>query len=545
MLLARLREDTADLLPFEEVRRRLRGRGEVSRGLQEVPLQAIVGSVDRYRDFTRSFLPRRDADEQRWARVRAAVTGLKGLPPVELYKVGEVYFVRDGHHRVSVARDLGAPTIEAYVTEVPVQAPLSPEDRLEDIILQVERAAFLEEARLDRVRPGADLRVTVPGMYDVLLEHIQVHRYFLGLEQQRDVALEEAVASWYDRVYLPLVRVIQALGILRDFPERTETDLYLWLSEHRAALAEELGWEVRPDVAASDLAQTRGATRGVVARLARAVLPEWLEAGPAPGAWRRGRAKRRLFLDLLVPVSGQEVGWRALHQALAMARREGGRVLGLHVVTEGLDPQAEGSGEIRRTFERLATEAGVEAAFRVVSGPVAETIVRWARGADLVVASLAYPPGRKLSQRWRSGIRRLIHRCPTPVLLVPGEVSGLEHLLLAYDDSPKAREALYLSAYLAGAWGCSLTVMTVVGEATEAAGLEQARAYLEGRGLQAGYRVYRRVEVPQALLGAAEEVGADLLVMGGYGEGPPLDLVLGSHVDEILRRTRVPVLLCR
>jgi len=100
-IMARLTGKSIDLFAYEEVRQKLKAKGSIPRGLQDIPLDAIVGSVGRYGDFTRSFLPRRDSDEQRWARVKAQVTDMQGLPPIEVYQIGEVYFVRDGNHRVS------------------------------------------------------------------------------------------------------------------------------------------------------------------------------------------------------------------------------------------------------------------------------------------------------------------------------------------------------------------------------------------------------------------------------------------------------------
>jgi hypothetical protein len=154
-----------DLLPYEEVRQKFKLRNSSSRGLEEVPLEAIVGSVSRYHDFTRSFLPRQDIHAERWARVEVATLELSGLPPVELYKLGNVYFVVDGNHRISVARQLGATHIQAYVTEFQTKVPLEPGDQLEDIIIKAEYADFLEQTQLDQLYPEADLKVTTPGRY--------------------------------------------------------------------------------------------------------------------------------------------------------------------------------------------------------------------------------------------------------------------------------------------------------------------------------------------------------------------------------------------
>src|SRR5687767_2862322 len=121
---------TADLLSFEEVRDRLRLVQKTYRGLHEIPLDNIIGSVGRYRDFTRTFLPRNADLQERWQRVNA-VAATQGVPPIEAYQVGEVYFVLDGNHRVSVARQNGAKTIEAHVWEFPTPVGLSPQANID------------------------------------------------------------------------------------------------------------------------------------------------------------------------------------------------------------------------------------------------------------------------------------------------------------------------------------------------------------------------------------------------------------------------------
>jgi hypothetical protein len=107
-VLGRLTGRSTELLSYEDVRQKVRASGVISRSLQEIPVEAIIGSVGRYNDFTRDFLPRLDSDQNRWANVKVAVHDLSGVPPVELYKVGDIYFVHDGHHRISVARQSSA-----------------------------------------------------------------------------------------------------------------------------------------------------------------------------------------------------------------------------------------------------------------------------------------------------------------------------------------------------------------------------------------------------------------------------------------------------
>lgn len=249
------------LLPFDWVKDQVRIKGWRYRGLEEVELEKIVGSVNRYRDFDRAFLPRGRPDERLKHLERAAQRG-EVFPPVKLYKLGEAYFVIDGHHRVAAARRQGGKYIDAEVFEFIPDVPIYPTDTEKDLLLKAEYSGFLRHTRLDELRPGQEILLSELGGYRKLLEHIDVHRYFLGLEEKRDIPYEEAVASWYDRVYTPIVEAIRRTGILQQFPGRTEADLYVWLSEHIYYLAEETGRAPDLEKAALELAEMLGVRKG-------------------------------------------------------------------------------------------------------------------------------------------------------------------------------------------------------------------------------------------------------------------------------------------
>jgi hypothetical protein len=151
---------------------------------------------------------------------------------VELYGIGETYFVRDGNHRVSVARERGQEFVDAVVIELSAPVPVGSLRDLEEWIRREDAVAFLSSTRLMDVRPQAQVLLTLPGQYEQLLEHILVHRWFLGIEANQEIGYEAAVGSWYDRVYLPLVEAIREAEVLKECPQRTEADLYLWLVEH-------------------------------------------------------------------------------------------------------------------------------------------------------------------------------------------------------------------------------------------------------------------------------------------------------------------------
>jgi hypothetical protein len=247
------------LLPFDAVREQLHIGGPVYRGVVSVPLDKVVGSVDRYRDFDRLFLPTQSHTEDRWRRVSRAWYEDVNLPPVQLYKVGEVYFVVDGNHRVSVARNRGQAFIDAEVRECEARVPLTSDVRPEDLARLGERVEFLERTQLDRVRPGALIEPTILGAYDRLLEHIAVHRYFMGVEAGREVSEADAVGHWYDTLYGPVAEVVEQSGILESLPGRTAADFYLWVMDHMHYLRERPGQErLDPGQAAQDFIENYG-----------------------------------------------------------------------------------------------------------------------------------------------------------------------------------------------------------------------------------------------------------------------------------------------
>ena len=551
-LLARFTGESTELLSYDDIRKKLKVTNLRERGLQDIPVDKIIGSVGRYNDFTRSFLPKSNTSEERWARVKMAVSDLTGVPPIEVYQLGDAYFVIDGNHRVSIARQLGMPTISAFVTEVKTRVPLTVHDNPNEIICKSRYAEFLERTNLDKLRPEADLLMTFCAQYSVLLDHIDVHRYYMGLDFQRDVAYEEAVAHWYDEVYMPVVEMIREQGIIRNFPERTEADIYWLLAEHRAELEEALGWEVDPGTAVTDLARKKK-TGTTISRVLDAVVPDELESGPAPGQWREERIAKRatdhLFDETLVAISGHPDDWRVVDQAILLVQRENGRLRGIYVA-DPKDTESEAIIEpIRQEFNRRTSEAGIPANFSVEWGTVARQVVARAAYSDLVMLALNRPPGLSILGRLASGLQTILKRTPRPVMVVPTAASSLQHALLAYDGSPKAEEALFVATYLASRWQIGLTVVTVSNNSNgklEIATRIQSRAktYLGLAGVTATY-LLPVGPTAQTLLETAEQVAADFVIMGGFGLSSMKSLVLGSTLNRVLLEYKQPIIICR
>ncbi|MEZ4618408.1 MAG: hypothetical protein R2867_23235 [Caldilineaceae bacterium] len=262
-LLSLVTGEKSDLLSYDEVAKLLARAPTGGNGHSSRAIDKIVGSVGRYRDFTRTFLLRAGANAERWARLDAAMNDLEGFPPVELFKIGEAYFVRDGNHRVSVARANDLTHIEAYVTEVKTDIPLTLSDfERDEWLIKAEEADFQEKTHLNQLRPANQVRFTEPGRYELLLQHIEVHKYLRDLDLARagkhcHLRWEEAVLSWYDTVYLPVADAIHKHELLEQFPGRTEADLYLWVVHHRERLAGQYGLApLDPDTSVTTFAET-------------------------------------------------------------------------------------------------------------------------------------------------------------------------------------------------------------------------------------------------------------------------------------------------
>jgi len=244
------------LMPYHEVRQRVSPEGESYRGLQTVPLIQIVGSMDRFQDFNREFFPRQRFTAGRWQSVDRAYYQDIFLPPVQLYKVGDVYFVKDGNHRVSVARERGQEYIDAEVIEGHIRAPFYANMTPNELLLQAEYAGFLRHTDLDRLHPDHDIRPSALGRYDEIWGQIEAHRAWLAAIRHEPVPVRDAVADWYEHIYCPIVEVARKRGLSDRFPQQTEADVYLWVMRHRQAIEREQGQDIGPAPAAQDYAET-------------------------------------------------------------------------------------------------------------------------------------------------------------------------------------------------------------------------------------------------------------------------------------------------
>jgi len=271
-ILSLLKAQRDEMLSLGDVRSIVRPDSETYRGMQTVAIERIVGSEGRYKDFNKAFLPRHDKMMKRWMRVDVAHYQNIELPPISLFEIGGVYFVRDGNHRVSVAKAQGAAFIDAEVISLSSEVKLAPgmtKEQLKAAVIEFEKKRFFEETRLDVLRPGCALDFTEVGRYDELLAHIREHKWYINLKQTAEIPFEEAAASWYDHVYFPIIQIVREENLLARFPRMTEGDLFVFVGKHWNELTKRYGPLFTLEEAAEDF--TVASTKEKVMKAARSV----------------------------------------------------------------------------------------------------------------------------------------------------------------------------------------------------------------------------------------------------------------------------------
>lgn len=250
-----------ELLALDDVKDMVKARGEQYRGLQVVSISKIAGSEGRYRDFNKTFLPKNRHNKGRWTRVDEAHLKNVILPPIRLYEIGGVYFVRDGNHRVSVAAAQGVEAIDAEVSSLNSEIRLDPSMTREDLkrrVILYERDKFFEETGLDEIMDRDELVFSAPGRYDEIAKHIQGHKYYLNENRPDEITFKEAARSWHETVFLPIVVTLKTENLLHRFPGRTTADLYVWIVKHWDELKKKYGQGFSIQRAAQDFSNRFG-----------------------------------------------------------------------------------------------------------------------------------------------------------------------------------------------------------------------------------------------------------------------------------------------
>lgn len=249
------------LLSLDEVKEVVRPQGETYRGMQTVPIDRIVGSEGRYRDFNKGFLPKHERLRGRWQSVDRAHLQDVILPAIRLYEIGGVYFVRDGNHRVSVAKAQGVMAIDAEVTSLDSEVELSENltrETLRQAVIEHEKKVFHQRTSFDKIVPNHKLAFSATGRYDEVINHIMGHKYYLSMEHNQEVDFQEAAFSWYENVFRPIVDIIENERLVSRFPGRTSADLYMWIVKHWDELKRRYGEEYSMKDAAIDFSSRYG-----------------------------------------------------------------------------------------------------------------------------------------------------------------------------------------------------------------------------------------------------------------------------------------------
>lgn len=267
--------DHDKLLSLNDVKAILKPKSEAYRGMQVVPTNLIIGSEGRYRDFNKYFFPRSDHLRNRWMRVDEARLRDIILPPIQLYEIGGVYFVRDGNHRVSVAKAQGIEAIDAEVISMSSEISISPSmttDSLRESLIKYEKNIFYEKTEFGKLTGCETLNFSFPGSYDVIYNHILVHKYYLNQKSQEEIPFSDALVSWFNNVYEPIIGIIEDDRLYMQFPGRTPSDLYVWIVKHWDHLKRKYGFHYSISAAAKDFSQKHGKNRRFILRFLASVL---------------------------------------------------------------------------------------------------------------------------------------------------------------------------------------------------------------------------------------------------------------------------------
>ncbi|MBR4180436.1 MAG: transcriptional regulator [Treponema sp.] len=247
-----LSPEEVSLISLNDVKQLLKPTAETYVGMKIVPIEKIVGSEGRYNDFDNHFFPKSSHLRNRWQHVDEAAIKDIILPPIKVYEISGLYFVRDGNHRVSVAKSRGTEFIDAEVVSLQSEIKLNNPENLQDIIKQIinyEKRLFYAETCFGDITDYWCLDFSRTGRYDVIYNHILTHKYYMNQGKEEEVSMEDAVLSWFNTVYLPIVTSVRKCHILHKFPKRTLADMYVWIVRYWDSLKHTFGDDVPIDKA--------------------------------------------------------------------------------------------------------------------------------------------------------------------------------------------------------------------------------------------------------------------------------------------------------
>lgn len=239
-----LNHDETKLISLSDLKKILKPKNEVYKGMQTIPINLIVGSEGRYNDFDNHFFPKNNFLKERWQNVDKAHLQDIILPPIQVYELGGLYFVRDGNHRVSVAKMQGIEFIDAEIISLQSEIKLKPGSTISEMKKQVinyEKRVFYTETNFGDLTDYWCLDFTSPGSYDLIYNHILIHKYYINENQEKEIPEQEAIKSWFYNVYVPVIESIEKYNILKNFKGRTKSDLYVFVIQYWDELKKRFG----------------------------------------------------------------------------------------------------------------------------------------------------------------------------------------------------------------------------------------------------------------------------------------------------------------
>ena len=277
-----LNPEETTLISFSDIKKMLKPGNETYLGMKTVPVKLIVGSESRYQDFDNRFFPKKMHLKTRWEHIDMAHIKDINLPPITLYELGGLYFVRDGNHRVSVAKAKGVEFIDAEVVSLQSEIHLNPKDSLQKITKQVisyEKRVFYSETGFGDVTDYWVLDFSVPGQYDVIYNHILTHKYYINMNKTEEIGMDQAILSWFRTVYLPVIRVIDRHHVLKYFKGRTKSDMYVYIIKYWDEIKTKFGNDFTIDDAATAYTSKFGKSfwRRLLNRIKKILLKKKIE----------------------------------------------------------------------------------------------------------------------------------------------------------------------------------------------------------------------------------------------------------------------------
>lgn len=251
-----LNPEEAKLIALSDVKNLIKPSAETYLGMKVIPVEKIIGSEGRYQDFDNNFFPKSSHLRTRWEKIDDAAIRSIVLPPIKVYEIAGLYFVRDGNHRVSVAKSRGTEFIDAEVVSLQSEITIKNANNINDLIRQIinfEKRTFYMETSFGDITDYWVMDFTTPGKYDLIYNHIITHKYYINMNQSEEISWDDAVLSWFKNVYLPVIHYLEDNKVMKHFRKRTESDLYVWIMKYWDQLKSKYGNDVPINDAVAEL----------------------------------------------------------------------------------------------------------------------------------------------------------------------------------------------------------------------------------------------------------------------------------------------------